>query len=143
MYRFLNRRHTADEIGRQTAAVALAAYRPYHRLSHSSENLSTHAFESDEGPRPGSAAVGDEWEQQMLLRQEEAEWHKSVRKRAEGEEKKESVWLDGVVLDPRLAERMRRFELTAEEEGRSTRIAEGKERELGRVLENEQGEELR
>lgn len=85
--RFLTRRNLADDIGRRVAAIALEQHVPYTSPS------------TVEGQ----------------LEHEEAEWHKSVRKRerADGEE---SVWLDPVVVDDRVAGRMRAFVLGQEEE---------------------------
>lgn len=54
------------------------------------------------------------------MQEEEKDWHKSVRVRKE--EDGERTWLDPVVLDARIASRMRRFQLTAEEEERSKTI---------------------
>lgn len=96
MYRFLNRRKVADEAGRQTAAAVLGAYRPYHTLSED-----------------GEAA---QWEQQRLITHEEPEWHKTAKERKDGEG--ERVWLDEMVIDPRIGERMRKFELNPEDEDR-------------------------
>lgn len=59
-------------------------------------------------------------EQQTALWEEEKEWHKAARKRVEGE--RERTWLEPVVLDPRIAGRMRRFELSAEDEERAKKI---------------------
>ena len=47
-----------------------------------------------------------------------------------------------MVLDPRVAERMRRFELSAADEERAERIAEGKEGVLGRPVGEGQEESL-
>ncbi|KAF1975043.1 hypothetical protein BU23DRAFT_530830 [Bimuria novae-zelandiae CBS 107.79] len=97
MYRFLNRRQVADEAGRQTAAVVLGVYRPYDTMSDPED--------------------GAQWEQQRLLTHEEPEWHKTARERKDDEG--ERVWLDDMVIDPRIGERMRKFELNAEEEDRA------------------------
>lgn len=99
MYRFLNQRKVADAIGRETAAAVLGAYRPFETTSEGSE-------------------MDEQSEQQQLLAHEEPDWHKSARKREEGETK-ERVWLDEMVLDPRIAGRMRRFALDAEVEERA------------------------
>lgn len=93
IYRFLNRRNLADDIGRRTAALVLASSRPL------------------ESP---SEAVD-------ALRQEEGEWHKSVRKR-DRSDGAESVWLDEMVVDERIGERMRVFELTSEDEDRAKQL---------------------
>lgn len=109
MYRFLNRRYVADEIGRQTAAAVLGAYRPYHAPGESAATTSDDPFEKSQ------------WEQAGLLQTDESEWHKSVRERKDDDER-ERVWLDDMVIDPRIGERMRRFVLDADEEQRAQRI---------------------
>lgn len=107
IHRFLNRRYLADEVGRRTAAAVMASSRTYNESASGSE------LES-EGHRAA-------WEQAGVLKHEELEWHKSYRnkERIEGEE---SVWLDGVVLDERIASRMRAFELTGEDEVEAERL---------------------
>ncbi|KAE8870157.1 hypothetical protein PTNB29_00501 [Pyrenophora teres f. teres] len=110
MYRFLNRREAADVIGRETAAAVLGSYRPFETASGSS---------SMSGEDGTSSA---QWEQQRLLAHEEPDWHKTARKREEGETK-ERVWLDDMVLDARIAERMRRFALDAEVEERAKSVS--------------------
>lgn len=123
IYRFLHRRVLADDIGRDVAAAVLAYNRPYHQVH---ENAAVGAGEGETvGVSDAASGQGESWEQQGLLRQEEEEWHKSVRKREAGE--RESVWLDPVALDPRIAERMRRFVLYYPEEQRAMRIAKGEE----------------
>ncbi|KAL9617267.1 MAG: hypothetical protein Q9160_007948 [Pyrenula sp. 1 TL-2023] len=96
IYRFLNQRYLADEIGRQTAAAVLGLARPY--------DSSSPDVVSDVSPR--STPQG---EQIDLLHEEERQWHKSVWKPKEDDS--ERVWLDNVVLDPRIGERMRKFVL--------------------------------
>ena len=119
LYRFLNRRVLADQIGRETAAVVLATYRPYQTTSEPS------SFTPDSSDSPQSApelesTPAQTAEQQTALSKEETEWHKNARKRVEGEP--ERTWLEPVMLDPRIAERMRRFELAPEDEARATKI---------------------
>lgn len=108
MYRFLNRRSLADDVGRQTAAAVIAHYRPYH-----STGFSADAGELDNGKS----------ELESVLTHEEKSWHKSVRDRSKDEEGKERVWLDDMVLDPRISERMNRFELSASDEDHANEIA--------------------
>lgn len=134
IYNFLNRRHLADQIGRDTAAIILANYRPYHQGSsfasstNSAEDIdavpvATRAPELD----AATTMLSQEWEQQKLLDSEEVYWHKSIRKpRKEGDES-EQIWLKDVVIDSRIGDRMRRFELSAEEQDRASRIASGVE----------------
>ncbi|EUC47557.1 hypothetical protein COCMIDRAFT_89818 [Bipolaris oryzae ATCC 44560] len=101
MYRFLNQRKVAEAAGRETAAAVLGAYRPFES--------------SGEG-------IDREPEQKQILAHEEPDWHKSAKKREEGETK-ERVLLEDMVLDPRITERMRRFALDAEVEERAKSIS--------------------
>jgi len=117
MYRFLNRRVLADQIGRETAAIILSTYRPYETSSTTSPSTSTE-FEKPEGEE---GQENGEWgEVVTALQEEEKDWHKSVRVRKE--EDGERTWLDPIVLDARIASRMRRFRLSAEEEERAKTI---------------------
>ncbi|KAI1813733.1 mitochondrial import inner membrane translocase subunit Tim54 [Poronia punctata] len=111
--RFLNRRHLADEIGREVAAACLATARQYREEAH-----------EDDTTEPEQVAV---------LAREEKDWPKSVWKEAtkpkEEEENKEApkppaekIWTKPVVLDTRIATRMRRFELQADDEARARAI---------------------
>lgn len=131
LWRFLNRRHLADEIGRQVAAVCLCTYREFQEVGD-----------------VNSPDLTQQWEQQTALAHEEQNWVKSVWKddeeakkkeeaavddaspsnEAVGESlsevkvKKEKIWPKPVVLDSRIAMRMRRFELTPEDEQRAREI---------------------
>ncbi|KAF2131674.1 hypothetical protein P153DRAFT_421662 [Dothidotthia symphoricarpi CBS 119687] len=110
MYRYLNKRKVADDVGRETAAAVLGVFRPFEA--------------------PGEASVTSEedghssaqWEQQRLLAHEEASWHKTARER-KYEDGQEKVWLSEMVLDPRIAERMKRFALDADTEERASRVS--------------------
>ncbi|EMD01175.1 hypothetical protein BAUCODRAFT_49367, partial [Baudoinia panamericana UAMH 10762] len=109
VYRFLNRRYLADAVGRDVAAAVLASsYRPY-----------THVAQKDEDSAPGVERTVPE--QTQVLAHEEKEWWKTVREPRK--EHEESVWIEEVVLDERLAARMRKFELSGEDEVRARRIA--------------------
>lgn len=59
------------------------------------------------------------WEQQRLLEHEEPDWHKTVRDRSKVEKGADRVWLDDMILDARVAERMQKFVLDAEVEERA------------------------
>lgn len=120
LYRFLNRRVLADSIGRETAAIILATYRPYHTTSTTSPETSFSSDDAEESPQSKDQDTAQVAEQQTALFEEEKEWHKSARVRVEGEP--ERTWLEPVVLDPRIASRMRRFELSAEDEARARSI---------------------
>ncbi|KAI1327681.1 mitochondrial import inner membrane translocase subunit Tim54 [Xylariaceae sp. FL0255] len=121
LFRFLNRRKLADDIGREVAAACLAASREYH--------------DADTNPEAASPASTFEAEQATVLNHEERNWPKSVWKEAkpEPEEKEgeattapappaEKIWTNPVVLDPRITMRMRRFEITADDEARAHAI---------------------
>ncbi len=120
LYRFLNRRVLADSIGRETAAIILATNRPYHTTSASLPETSFSSEVAEEYPRSKDQDTTQVAEQQTALLEEEKEWHKSVRVRVEGEP--ERTWLEPIILDPRIASRMRRFELRAEDEARARSI---------------------
>lgn len=120
VYRFLTRRHLADNTGREVAALVLAtSIRPYnHEESFVSsvdiDDASPSNMEGRVTPDGMIAQTGHRWEQQPVLEEEEADWHKTARKpRNEGEE---AVWIEGVVVDERVGERMRRFELGRRED---------------------------
>lgn len=107
LVRFLNRRNLADEIGRNTAAIILSSFRPYDITS------------TPQDSSPISEVVSQS-EQESILIEEERDWHKATRVRVDGEP--ERTWLDSMVLDPRIARRMRKAELTPEEEERAKTI---------------------
>lgn len=98
------------------AAVCLATYRDYRELPHtpSDETLSdpenTHKYE-----------------QQKDLEWEEKDWIKKIWKdpKPEDEEAKEiteRIWTKPVVMDPRIASRMRKFEISPEDVERANKI---------------------
>ncbi|OTA99822.1 hypothetical protein M426DRAFT_324808 [Hypoxylon sp. CI-4A] len=104
--RFLNRRSLADDVGREVAAVCLAAVREYREDVDLTRS-----------------------EQQTALEHEERNWVKAVwkedEKPKEGEPPApptEKIWASPIVLDPRIAMRMRRFEIQPEEEARAKQI---------------------
>ncbi|KAK5168265.1 mitochondrial import inner membrane translocase subunit tim54 [Saxophila tyrrhenica] len=110
IYRFLTRRHLADSICQDVAAAVLASHGSY----------STSLAASDDDSTPGAP------EQSKVLQHEESNWWKTTfQPRKEHEE---SVWIEEIVLDDRIASRMRAFQLTAEDEDRAKRIADGREK---------------
>jgi len=121
MYRFLNRRKVAEEVGRQTVAAVLAAYQPYGAPGEARGPLSE-SFNADHDQDFDKP----KWEQEDLLKQEEKEWHKTTWERKD-DNGKERVWLDDMVIDPRIGERMRKFVLDMEAEERLKRVAAEKE----------------
>ncbi|KAI7184286.1 hypothetical protein D0869_01104 [Hortaea werneckii] len=113
LYRFLTRRYLADDIGREVAAAVLANYRSY--------STSTTA---DEDSASGSQKTVPE-QSQVLAHEERSWWKTTWDARKEHEE---SVWIEDMVLDERLASRMRKFELTGQDEDRAKRIGDGSEK---------------
>lgn len=134
IYNWLNRRSLQDRIGRQTASIVLASHRPYKHddsfaLPSQPDDPTPLATKAPENDLADSSPVQTSatYEQQSLLVEEEPYWHKSVRKTATTDDKKEKIWMNDIALDPRIAERMRRFELDQEQEDRVNRIAAGDE----------------
>ncbi|KAF2223034.1 mitochondrial import inner membrane translocase subunit Tim54, partial [Elsinoe ampelina] len=127
VWRFLHRRELADSIGRQVAALVLGTqYRSFDTQTPADSPASEAPFATYEEPGQERRS----WEQQRLLAHEEGEWHKSVKRRVR-EEGKEDVWRDEMVVDERIVGRMRKFELSREDEERAKRIGNG-EVEVGR-----------
>ncbi|KAK0619984.1 mitochondrial import inner membrane translocase subunit tim-54 [Immersiella caudata] len=111
MVRFFNRRALADEIGREVAAVCLSTYREFKQ----------------EASADSETADRIQYEQQKELAWEEKDWVKSVWKEEEPKEGEqpdttERIRARPIVLDPRIANRMRRFELLPEDEARARQI---------------------
>lgn len=110
-YRFFNRRALADDIGREVAAVCLSTYREFK-----------------EEANPDSATVDEiQYEQVKELAWEEKDWVKSVWKEDEPKdgvvpETTEKIRALPIVLDPRIANRMRRFEIQPEDETKARQI---------------------
>lgn len=131
IYNWLNRRSLQDQIGRQTAAIVLANYRPYQHdesfaLANSDEPtpIATRSPENDLDSVPLQTHAS--YEQQSLLVEEERYWHKSARQPPK-DPTKEQIWIKDTVFDPRIAQRMRKFELDPEQEERANKIAAGDE----------------
>ena len=69
------------------------------------------------------------WEQEAVLREAEAEWGKHVWKDKEEEgEKRERVWKEDMVVDPRIGGRMSVFELPEGAESRAEELEEERKR---------------
>jgi mitochondrial import inner membrane translocase subunit TIM54 len=102
MWRFLNQRHDADQVGRQVAAAILASYTQYQQVERP-------VYDDVDSPTASSKGSALCWEQEDVLQDEEWGWQKSFRKRDEKEPEKERVWLDPVVVDSRIASRMVKF----------------------------------
>ncbi|KAI4238825.1 MAG: hypothetical protein LQ349_000829 [Xanthoria aureola] len=116
IYRFLNRRHLADETGREVAALVLAGYiRPWDSRSEGTGDLPFPGDQSSTGDQRSEARASQErWEPEGVLEGEERDWHKVAWKRYQGEP--ERVWRNSIVIEPRIRERMRRFDLPEADE---------------------------
>lgn len=122
IYRFLNRRVIADDIGRQVASAVLGAHRPFTTVpdtNAAAENANTSISEVA-----------------TVSQHEERDWWKTTYREREPHE--ESVWIEPCVVDDRLAGRMSRFELSAGEEARAGRIGEGKEGAITKFSKDEE-----
>jgi import inner membrane translocase subunit TIM54 len=114
IYRFLNRRVLADNVGRQVASAILASHRPYSTVSS-----------MDDASASTSGSVS---EVATVAQHEERDWWKTTYRERESHE--ESVWIEPCIVDDRLTARMSQFELSAEEEARAKRIGAGKEKAI-------------
>jgi import inner membrane translocase subunit TIM54 len=99
------------------ATAILASHRPYN-TSVAAADPNSNAIDA--------AAETVVPEQKTVLDFEERDWWKTVRKARE--EHEESVWIDPLVTDDRVLARMRRFEMSAEDEERAKRFALGLEK---------------
>ncbi|CAF9935433.1 MAG: mitochondrial import inner membrane translocase subunit tim54 [Heterodermia speciosa] len=127
IYRFLNRRHLADETGRSVATMVLA--------SNTRTFDTGHEFVTSVDPNDGSPSSADPtaevveasvaWEQEKLLVDEEAEWHKSVwTPNPDDAPERERPWQEKMSIDERIGTRMRVFDLGKQEEEERLRDAE-------------------
>lgn len=143
LYRYLTRRRLADEIGREVAAACLCTYREYKQLAEAEANgpdqqweqqtvlaheesnwvksvWKSEAEEAAAKTKEASAAVGDE--ASPTAPGSELVDDASTEHTAATTFKKEKIWPRPVVLDQRLAVRMRRFELQPEDEQRARQV---------------------
>lgn len=66
-----------------------------------------------------------------MLEGEEEEWHKSAWQDVAGTEGTERVWREKMVVDERIGDRMRLFELASEEAERGSQEEAEKAKEVG------------
>lgn len=126
VYRFLTRRHLADSTGRSVAALVLATQtRPYNQsadyapANDPDENSPSMATSADDNAVVLAKEVS---EQEVILKHEEKEWHKSAWKANDEGDDKERVWQEPVVVDSRIGRQMSEFELPRDEEERAVRL---------------------
>lgn len=123
--RFLNRRKLQDNIGREVAAILLHDHgRPYDNNVAGSGETASYASDSPANDDAEDGRTESQTsEQSLALIHEEKDWHKNIHKPIpDVPMQPERTWLEPMVLDPRIASRMRRAELTAEEEARAASI---------------------
>ena len=127
VYRFLTRRYVADDVGRRTAAVVLAEAL---QAWESHPNAGAHTVDpepastllqppsastspSTSPSASASASAVDQIRDELI--DEEKDWGKRAHpannndKDDDDDKQNEHVWIDDVVVDPRIAQRMKRF----------------------------------
>ncbi|KAL8787149.1 MAG: hypothetical protein Q9213_002365 [Squamulea squamosa] len=118
IYRFLNRRHLADETGKEVAALVLASH--IRAWDANFDPMGKGAIYTDD-TRPETETivpmVQQRWEPEGVLKGEERDWHKVAWKRYQGEP--ERIWRNSMVFEPRIGERMRRFDLASDQEDKA------------------------
>ena len=139
LYRFLTRRQLADSTGRSVAALVLATQ---SRSYNQSANYASAIDPDESSPSAGTssevksiALVKETWEQEATLREEERDWHKSAWKANDPEsETQERVWQEPMVIDNRIGQRMRKFELPSDEDENAIRIDAQKRQEAASII---------
>lgn len=129
IYRFLTKRYLADETGELVATLVLNSNTRnfdrgkefYCNVGHDEEaSVSPQSSESTEIGKASTA-----WEQESVLVNEEREWHKSARApNPEENLDRERPWMEKMIIDNRVGDCMRTFELTAEEKAQRLKGAE-------------------
>ncbi|MCJ1314207.1 mitochondrial import inner membrane translocase subunit tim54 [Agyrium rufum] len=138
-YRYLTQRRLADRIGRDTAALVLATSTRAFELdsefvsssdfSSNGADLNSPTAQSSEDSRPHVVRTAAKWEQYSILEQEEQYWHKIARRPNPPEEKdKERPWMEDMVVDDRVGQRMSLFVIDEEAE-RKAKDAEARQRD--------------
>lgn len=132
IFRFLTQRHVADSTGASVAALVLASQsRPFTQ----SPDFASAINSDDASPiidnQTESAVTQSQgaWEQEIILRGEESEWHKSAWKSNVEGDARERVWQEQMVVDGRIGGRMRLFELEDGSKEDATKLDAEKRRE--------------
>lgn len=135
-YRYLTRRRLADEIGREVAAACLCTYREYKELgdANSEQQWEQQAALAHEEKNWVKTVWKSDEEEAIQEKKEKAATADDASPTAEGSElvdeskpqptvyKKEKIWPKPIVLDSRIAMRMRRFEIQPEDEQRAKNV---------------------
>ena len=137
IYRFLTRRHLADTTGASVAALVLASHsRPYIQSTEFASAIDPDDASPSIDSQTDSAVTQTKevWEQEVILKEEESEWHKSAWKPNEEEEVRERVWQEKMVVDGRIGSRMRLFELGDDQEDEATKLyVEARQKDEGYI----------
>ena len=130
VWRYMHRRELAEQIGREVAAAVLATYREFYEDGSASSAAVTVSTDNQHD----HYGRHQPYEQQGELAAEEECWVKSVWKEATAhnttaatddhsgrnmENGEEKIWAKPVVMDARIASRMRRFEILPADEERA------------------------
>ncbi|KIX04998.1 uncharacterized protein Z518_05870 [Rhinocladiella mackenziei CBS 650.93] len=142
IWNFLNRRYLADQIGRETAAIVLAESRQYDKRTWFPVTNMAGEVDPFVTRKPNKSDAHCLWEQQLVLAPEERTWHKSVRKPRKEDDTSERIWMSDIVMDERIGERMKRFQLDMAEEDRARRIELGREKTRARPIRDLRAEKV-
>ena len=144
-YRFLTRRYLADNVGGIVAGMVLAkTTRPWEKTSEYPSSIDptspiSERNNSEISVNSGTGAIattGTRWEQQVAYVDEEKEWHKSARApNPAGQENKERVWLEDMVIDERIGERMTTFVNSMKDDVMARKIADKQTAQLADAAE--------
>lgn len=133
-WRFIHRRELADDIGREVAAIILNSYSRPYQLDMGSLVEEQPSSDSDASLPNDRSSPPQTSEQAQTLIHEEREWHKSTRLPIEKVEvQPERVWAEPMVLDSRIASRMRKAQLSEEDEARAATIKVSEEEIEGSI----------
>ena len=133
IYRFLTRRHLAESTGASIAALVLASHsRPFTQSTDFASAIDPDDTSPSIDKQIQSAVTQtkETWEQEVVLREEELEWHKSAWKPNEEGDTRERVWQERMVVDGRIGSRMRRFELRSGQKEEAEKLDAEKQEEL-------------
>ena len=125
IYRFLTRRHLAESTGASVAALVLASHsRPFTQSTDFASAVDPDdASPGIDGQTESSVTRTREvWEQELILSEEELEWHKSAWKPNEEGDARERIWQEKMVVDGRIGNIMRLFELESGQEDEAAKL---------------------
>lgn len=125
IYRFLTQRYVADSTGASIAALVLASQsRPFTQATDCASAIDPDDASPSVGNQTESVVTQTKatWEQNLILEEEESEWHKSAWKSNDEGDTRERVWQERMVVDGRIGGRMRLFELQSGQEENAAKL---------------------